>query len=88
MAVSSAQVSVGTTPVLLSGSETDTSSGQKVIVSNYSAVTVNLGPSNVGATGYSLPAGASVGPILLDQGETLYGYAASTVTVDVLRTGV
>ena len=88
MAVTSAQVAVSTTPVLLSASETDSVSGQSVTVSNYGAISVHLGPDTVGATGFTLPAGASAGPIPLSPGESLYAYAASATTVDVLRTGV
>lgn len=88
MAVSSAQVSVGTTPVLMSGTESDSVSGQHVLVSNYSASSVFLGPSGVGATGFELPSGASSPWIPLSPGESLYAYAASTVTVNVLRVGV
>lgn len=89
MAVTSAQVSVGTTATELSAADTDTRLGQTLIVKNASAATaVFLGGSGVTtSTGLSLAAAATV-TVELGQGEELYGIvAAATETVHVLRTG-
>jgi hypothetical protein len=90
MAVTAAQVSVGTTATLLSASDTDNISGQALVVKVPSAATapVFLGPANVTATtGFEVAIGGSIS-LDLGQGESLYGVAATIQTAHVLRTGV
>lgn len=90
MAVTAAQVSVGTTATLLSASDTDNISGQALVVKVTSAATapVFLGPANVTTTtGFEVAIGGSIS-LDLGQGETLYGVATTIQTVHVLRTGV
>lgn len=86
MAIESAQVAVGTSPVsLASGGD----NGVSVLLQNASATTAYLGASNVaGTTGAQLIGTAALG-FYVSQGETLYGVTASgTATVHVLRGGV
>lgn len=90
MAVTSAQVTVGTSATALSAAETDSRSGEQLRLLNSDATNaVFIGPAGVTtATGYKLLAGATIGAIELDAGETLYGVvAAGTVVVHVLRLG-
>lgn len=90
MAVSAAQVSVGTTATLLTGGETDTVHGQAIIVKVPSAATapIFLGPVGVTTTtGFEVAIGGSIA-LDLGQGESLHGVAATAQTVHVLRVGV
>lgn len=89
MAVSSGQVTVGTTPTLLSAAETDSSAGEQIVVNNSGAVSVYLGGPTVStATGYALAAGVVSPRLELGTGEALYAVvAAATSTLGVLRTG-
>lgn len=90
MAVSSAQVTVGTSATLLSAADGDSIAGQSLYVSNAGPTAVVLGPSGVTATtGFTIASGVNFGPIELGTGEALYGIVASgTQAVGVLRTGV
>lgn len=87
MAVQSATVNVTTAATKLSGSETDHSRGQALMLKPPSVIYV--GPAGVTtATGYPLEAGAEYF-FDLGGGEDLYGVAAAgSVAVPVLRTGV
>lgn len=90
MAVSAARITVSTTAVLLTVSETDTVSGSILTVKNTSANAADLGPSGVTAgAGFDLAAGATH-TITLPPGETLYAIrsAAADATIAVLRVGV
>jgi hypothetical protein len=90
MAVSSGQISVGTTPVLLTVADTDSVYGSAIAVRVPSAATapIFLGPAGVTTTsGFELAVGASA-TVTLGGGESLYAVAASAQTVHVLRTGV
>lgn len=90
MATAASQaVAVGTSAVALSATETDSSVGQSLLLTNKGAVELVLGGSGVtSATGYRLAAGASV-TVQLGSGDALYGVVTSgSTTVDVLRTGV
>lgn len=90
MAITTGQVSVGTTATALSTAESDDRSGSSICVSNPSGgSTVYLGPAGVTTgNGFALDAGASMA-FDLQPGELIYGIVASgTVTVSVLRTGV
>jgi hypothetical protein len=89
VAITSAQITVGTTALLVSGTETDSRLGQSVSVANTGATTVYLGPAAVTtATGFPLAANGYQA-VDLDTGEALYAVVASgTCVVGVLRTGV
>lgn len=84
MAITSAQISVGTTATALN---TATSSGQRLVVTPVTTAVV-LGASTVTATtGLSVAAGTVV-YVDLQPGETLYGIVSSgTTTTHVLRSG-
>lgn len=90
MAVSSAQVTVGTTATLLTAVEADTQAGSTLVITNASAVAVFIGPATVTTTtGLSLAAGATLPRFELNAGESVYGVVATgTAAVHVLRTGV
>lgn len=86
MAVTSAQVSVGTTATALNTAGT---SGQRLVVSNAGTNDVLLGPSGV-TTVTGLALAATDGPIVIElaPGEVLFGIVATgTETVQVLRSG-
>ncbi len=92
MAVSTAQIPVGTTATLLSGVDPGSGgapNGQSLVLSNTGAATVFIGgPGVTTTTGYPVPAGAEYS-LDLDGLETLFAIVATgTVTVAVLRTGV
>lgn len=87
MPVTSAQVAVTATPVLLVG---ETGSERQVYVYNRGAASVFLGPSTVSSSnGFELSSGTEVSnPIDVPPGETLYAVAASgSQRVDVLSVG-
>ncbi len=88
MAVQAAQVTVGTTATLLSGTDTDAVPGLSVAVQGPSGATVYLGGADVTtATGWPVAAGATFA-VDLRAGDALYAVVASgTVAVPVLRTG-
>lgn len=90
MAVTAAQVSVGTTAVELSGTGADTVSGQSLVIKNKgTTASVFLGGSNAVTTGsgFQVEVDSSVA-VDLGPGEQLWGIAASAQTVHVLRAGV
>jgi hypothetical protein len=88
MAITNAAVVVNATAVLLSGTETDTASGQVIYLTN-GAAALTIGNATVAAgAGLTIAAAANFGPICLGPGEALYGITASTSTVGVTRTGV
>jgi hypothetical protein len=91
VAIAHARLSVGTTPVKLTGTTGDRRAGQAALVQNPSgsAAPVFLGAEDVTTSdyGHELVAGSSL-PIDLGDGEELYGVVATgTVTVNVLRGG-
>lgn len=83
MAVSSAQVVVGTTATALNASSNQ---GQRIYLSNPAGQTVFLGDSTVTTTtGYGLLASTTI-KIDVDPYEVVYGIVAgTTATVGVLR---
>lgn len=86
MAVSSAQVAVGTSAVELSVAESGVA-GSTLVITNGAAV-VFLGDASVTTTtGLSLAANATV-TVELNYGERLYAICATSSTVSVLHTGV
>lgn len=88
--IANARVTVGTTPTLLTTTETDTMAGSRLLVRNSSATaSVFLGGSGVTtANGYEVPSGASVS-LVLDSGDALYAVVGvGTIDVHVLRIGV
>lgn len=89
MAVQAAQVSVGTTETELTGTQTDATAGQSLVVRNRGTADVFVGGTGVAtSTGFKLAAGDSVS-LELGQGEKLYGIvAAGSESVHVLRVGV
>jgi hypothetical protein len=88
VALSSAQIAVGTTATELTIPEADRQEGAAITITNMGAATVFLGPAGVTtATGFPLAAAATT-PLVLGSGERVYGVvAAGTVNVGVLRTG-
>lgn len=87
MAISSAQVTVATSAVELSGAESGPVVGSTLVITNGAAV-VFLGDATVtDATGLSLAANATL-TVKLNNGERLYAICATTSTVSVLRTGM
>lgn len=90
MAVSAAVVTVGTTPTLLTGSESDALLGSHIVVNNTSAVTVYIGGSAVTiATGFPVAAGVTTVRFELGPNEAMYGVvAAATAAVAAIRVGV
>lgn len=87
MAVSSAQVVVATSAVVLNPAETDTVGGTTLILKGITA-DVALGASNVTmATGLVLTAGGTPVLVELGSGEQLYAICATSATVHVLRLG-
>lgn len=91
MAVTSAQVSVGTTATLLtSTTDTDANPGNEIIVANPVGGTDTYlgGPGVTTGTGLLLTGGSSIA-LQVNPGDALYGVvAASTNTLHVLRNGV
>jgi hypothetical protein len=90
MAISHAQVSVGTAAVLISAGVAGRD-GQTVLIQNPSGgAAIYLGAANVTSTvyGYALNAGTDFA-IDLQDNESLFAVAASgTQTVNILRQGV
>lgn len=89
MALQTAQVTVGTTPVELTAPLADTYSNSAIIVQAPAAATLYVGPAGVTpATGFPVAAGTTVSGDL-ENTERLYGVLASgTGTAYVLRSGV
>lgn len=91
MAVTSAQVTVGTSATALTSAETDVVGGTKVYVRNTDATNgAALGGSGVTTgTGFRVGATTTVGPLELSAGEQLYAIrtGAADVVLDVLRLG-
>lgn len=89
MAITAQRITASTTAVPLN-TDSDTSSGTRLVIKNTSANAADLGPSNVAAgAGLDLAAGATI-TIDLGPGEVLYAIrsAASDATLAVLRLGV
>lgn len=87
MAVSSAQLAVGATPVELTATDSGVDRLQSLLVVNTGGTVVYLGgPSVSTSTGLALAVGASLTCDLA--GEQLFAVAASSGAVHVLRTGV
>lgn len=85
MAITSTTVAVGVSATPLSNPEGDHVGGQSVAVAVPDGATVFVGAGDVTtSTGFPVTGSFEVD---LDKGETLYGVAASAVTVNVLRQG-
>lgn len=82
-------MSVGTSETELTGTQTDSTAGQSLVVQNRGAADVFVGGTGVTtSTGFKLAAGDSVS-LDLGQGEKLFGIVATgTVTCHILRAGV
>lgn len=89
MALQTAQVTVGTSAVLLAGTPGTDITGFSVMVKAPDAATLYVGPAGVtSSTGFPVPAGTSITGDL-EAGEALYGVLASgSGTASVLRSGV
>lgn len=86
MAVTAAQVAVGTSAVALN-TDTDTVGGTILIIIN-GAAAVALGPSNVTTgTGFTLAVNAGPITVELGSGEQLFAICGTTSTLQVLRLG-
>jgi len=93
MAVVGAVITVAVTATLLSATETDTASGQTLLVTNTDAASIFLGGAAVTtATGYPLATGISLPwPVCLGPSDQLYAISAagtSAGAVKVIRVGV
>lgn len=91
MAMTAAQVVVGSTVAFLNSTETDTVSGSTLIVKNTHATdALILGPVSVTAgTGFSLAAGATL-TVRLGYGDVLWAIrgGSNDITAHVLRLDV
>lgn len=89
MALKTAQVTVGTTPVQLTGPDLDHRDGNSIAVQAPAAATLYIGDATVtSSTGWPVAAGQSLA-LDLNYGEIVYGVLETgTGTAYVLRTGV
>jgi hypothetical protein len=90
MALKTAQVTVGTTPVLLTGPDLDHRDGSSIAVQAPSAAALYIGGDSTvsSSTGWLIAAGQTLA-LDLEPGESVYGVLMSgTGTAFVLRTGV
>jgi hypothetical protein len=84
MAITSARVTVSTTPVALNSAS---GAGERILIAN-GAQPIDLGPSTVAAgAGYSVAASAVVGPLDLDPNDQLFAVRSGGTdsVVSVLR---
>lgn len=88
MAVASSHVTVGTTAVDLTGTDTDLRLGQSIAVTNKGSGVVYLGgPGVTTGTGFEVPVDGCLA-VDLSQGEKLFAVAGADQLVQILWVGV
>lgn len=90
MAITATRITVSTSAVELTVSETDVVSGSTYVIKNTSANAADLGPSGVTAgAGFDLAAGATL-TLTLPPGERIFAIrsAAADAIISIIRIGV